>query len=100
MSPVQPAAPALPVDPSGWDEAVANTDGPQLVIGGPGTGKTEFLVRRATHLLTVGQVRPEAIKLFTTKLLTCTVTCEEILFLSDSVEEFIRCILGYCDTTA
>jgi superfamily I DNA/RNA helicase len=39
------------VDPADWEVAVGHTDGPQIVVGGPGTGKTEFLVRRAVHLL-------------------------------------------------
>ena len=40
--------------PGDWPEYVSRTDGPQLVVAGPGTGKTEFLVRRAAHLLTQG----------------------------------------------
>lgn len=39
------------VDPDDWPEAVAPASVPQLVVGGPGTGKTEFLVRRAAHLI-------------------------------------------------
>jgi superfamily I DNA/RNA helicase/RecB family exonuclease len=39
------------VDPGEWDAAVGDADGPQLVVGGPGSGKTEFLVRRAHHLI-------------------------------------------------
>ncbi|MCP3995071.1 MAG: ATP-dependent helicase [bacterium] len=49
------------VDPEGWSEAIASIDGPQLVVGGPGTGKTEFLVRRAAHLLTNVGVSPDRI---------------------------------------
>jgi len=48
------------VDPDGWDAALASTEGPQIVVGGPGTGKTEFLVRRTAHLLGVG-VPPDRI---------------------------------------
>jgi superfamily I DNA/RNA helicase/RecB family exonuclease len=44
----------LHIDPSGWDEAVADADGPQLVVAGPGAGKTEFLARRARHLIARG----------------------------------------------
>ena len=40
--------------PADWAEAVAATDGPQLVLAGPGTGKTEFLARRVAHLLDSG----------------------------------------------
>ena len=32
------------VEPDGWPQAIADTEGPQLVVAGPGTGKTEFLV--------------------------------------------------------
>ena len=39
------------ISPDDWPSAIADCDGPQLVVGGPGTGKTEFLVRRALHLI-------------------------------------------------
>src|SRR3989304_10245051 len=48
--------------PDQWDAAVADTDGPQLVVAGPGAGKTEFLVRRARYLIGSG-VPPERILL-------------------------------------
>jgi superfamily I DNA/RNA helicase/RecB family exonuclease len=48
------------ITPADWDRAVADADGPQLVVGGPGTGKTEFLVRRAVHLADSGTA-PERI---------------------------------------
>lgn len=40
--------------PDDWEEAIADTAGLQLVLAGPGTGKTEFLARRAAHLLQTG----------------------------------------------
>lgn len=43
--------PELRIRPSDWPAAIASTDGPQIVVGGPGTGKTEFLVRRVLHLV-------------------------------------------------
>lgn len=46
-------------DPGQWDAALATAEGPQLVVGGPGSGKTEFLVRRALHLITEGDIPPE-----------------------------------------
>ncbi len=49
------------IDPDEWPEAIANCDGPQIVVGGPGTGKTEFLVRRCIHLLTDEAVPAEQI---------------------------------------
>ncbi len=42
------------VDPADWPDRVQPADRPQLVVGGPGTGKTEFLVRRATRLIEQG----------------------------------------------
>lgn len=39
------------IDPDDWADAVADVGEAQLVVGGPGTGKSEFLVRRALHLL-------------------------------------------------
>lgn len=38
------------IDPEDWPGAIAAADGPQIVVGGPGTGKTEFLVQRLLHL--------------------------------------------------
>jgi superfamily I DNA/RNA helicase/RecB family exonuclease len=49
------------IDPAGWPAAIADTHGPQLVVGGPGTGKTEFLVRRATYLLAEAGTPPDAV---------------------------------------
>ncbi|MDH3262050.1 MAG: ATP-dependent helicase [Acidimicrobiia bacterium] len=51
------------IDPKEWEFAVARADGPQLVVGGPGTGKTEFLVRRALWLLEDADIPPEKILL-------------------------------------
>lgn len=43
------------IRPAEWPEYISRTDGPQLVVAGPGTGKTEFLVRRSAHLLAEGR---------------------------------------------
>jgi len=40
---------------------LAATDGPQLIVGGPGSGKTEFLVRRAGLLIADLGINPEAV---------------------------------------
>ncbi|MCY4368133.1 MAG: ATP-dependent DNA helicase [bacterium] len=45
-----PSFPEQRVAPTGWADAIADTDGPQLVVAGPGAGKTEFLVRRIASL--------------------------------------------------
>ena len=47
--------------PEDWPDALAETEGRQIVVAGPGTGKTEFLVRRVAHLLESGTTRPEGI---------------------------------------
>jgi superfamily I DNA/RNA helicase/RecB family exonuclease len=53
------------VDPDSWPQAIADSDGPQLVVAGPGTGKTEFLVARAVHLVESGKAKPSQILLLT-----------------------------------
>lgn len=53
------------VEPDGWPEAIADSDGPQLVVAGPGTGKTEFLVGRAAHLVESGKAKPAQILVLT-----------------------------------
>lgn len=42
------------ISPGDWPGLVARVEGTQLVIGGPGTGKTELLARRAAHLINSG----------------------------------------------
>ena len=39
------------IDPDDWPRAISEVDGPQIVVAGPGTGKTEFLVRRVVELI-------------------------------------------------
>ena len=51
------------VEPDDWDMAIAAAGGPQLIVAGPGTGKTEFLVRRAAHLIETTAVRPSELLL-------------------------------------
>lgn len=49
------------VSPDDWPEVVTETEGFQLVVAGPGTGKTEFLVRRVDHIVTAGLARRDEI---------------------------------------
>lgn len=46
-------------------EAIKNTDGPLLIIAGPGTGKTFTLVQRAIYLIQEKGVAPESIMIAT-----------------------------------
>ncbi len=42
------------VTPDDWASALADTDGLQLILAGPGAGKTEFLAQRARRLVEEG----------------------------------------------
>lgn len=49
------------IGPEDWPGAIEAVSGPQIVVGGPGTGKTEFLVRRAVHLAASGAAPTERV---------------------------------------
>ncbi|MEX2251893.1 MAG: ATP-dependent DNA helicase [Acidimicrobiia bacterium] len=53
------------VDPGAWDPVVADPDGAQLIVAGPGTGKTDFLVQRVAHIVNTGRARRDQISLLT-----------------------------------
>ncbi len=59
-------------------EAATHTDGPLLIIAGPGSGKTHTLVRRTLHIIEQELARPEEIVL-------CTFTEKAALELRDRV---------------
>ncbi|HEX6947005.1 MAG TPA: ATP-dependent DNA helicase [Acidimicrobiia bacterium] len=44
-----------------WPAAIEETEGRQLVVAGPGTGKTEFLARRVAHLVQSEKARRDEI---------------------------------------
>ena len=46
-------------------QAILATEGPVLIIAGPGTGKTFTLVKRAVYLITEKEVKPENIMIAT-----------------------------------
>ena len=41
--------------PDDWPDALDATDGRQMVVAGPGTGKTEFLIRRVARIIETGR---------------------------------------------
>lgn len=49
------------IGPEDWPEALADIDGRQIVVAGPGAGKTEFLVRRVARILGSGAARPREV---------------------------------------
>jgi len=53
------------IGPDDFAVAVADVTGPQLVVAGPGTGKTEFLVKRAIELVRGGHATPHEIAVLT-----------------------------------
>lgn len=48
-----------------WQPFLERTDGHQLIVAGPGSGKTEFLIRRVAHLIQSGKARREEIAVLT-----------------------------------
>jgi DNA helicase II / ATP-dependent DNA helicase PcrA len=52
--------PATATGASERERAVAHANGPLLILGAPGTGKTELLARRFAHLV-AGGTRPESV---------------------------------------
>jgi DNA helicase-2/ATP-dependent DNA helicase PcrA len=54
---------------SARERAVAHGDGPLLIAGAPGTGKTELLARRLGHLVAAG-TRPESVLMIASRQAT------------------------------
>ncbi len=53
------------LEPDQWGEELTQPDGYQLVVAGPGTGKTEFLVRRVVSIVESGQATRDQILVLT-----------------------------------
>lgn len=53
------------IAPDEWQPALEDSEGPQLVVAGPGTGKTRFLVQRVGHLIESGKATAEQILVLT-----------------------------------
>ena len=64
-------------------EAITSVDGPQLLIAGPGSGKTEVLVLRTLYLLLTKKVDPG-------RILVCTYTEKAAASLQDRIRRAIR----------
>jgi len=59
MTPPTATSPEWRVAPDDWPAAIASIPAAQIVVGGPGTGKTEFLVRRVLHLIEDRNIDPD-----------------------------------------
>jgi hypothetical protein len=64
-SPYRHPVHTIRLEPEDWPKALDQVHGPQLVVAGPGTGKTEFLVRRAIRLIDAGHASPGQIVVLT-----------------------------------
>ncbi len=53
------------LEPGEWEPVLAETDGLQILVAGPGTGKTDFLVRRVCHLIESGKARRDQVAFLT-----------------------------------
>lgn len=62
-------SPATETAASERERAVAHGDGPLLILGAPGTGKTELLARRLAHLVATG-TRPEGVLMIASRQAT------------------------------
>ncbi len=63
---IQPVAVTeIRIDPEGWGPVLADIDGSQIVVAGPGTGKTEFLVQRVASIIGSGRARRDQVAVLT-----------------------------------
>jgi len=68
---------------SAQEEAISHIDGPQLIIAGPGSGKTFVLVLRALNILLQGKCEPK-------ELILCTFTEKAAFELRDRISQASR----------
>ncbi len=62
---MQPADRETRIDPTEWGSHRALAGVPQIVVGGPGTGKTQFLCDRISHAIDSGAVNPDEVLVLT-----------------------------------
>jgi len=74
------------------EKAIKNVEGPQLIIAGPGSGKTQVLVLRCLYLMLVKNVPPS-------KILICTYTEKAAASLQDRIRRAIRDLKVEVDLT-
>lgn len=65
-------------------QAVEHGEGPLLIHGGPGTGKTLVVTHRISHLITVREISPRSILAVTFSLKAATDIKEQVRFLLSS----------------
>lgn len=65
------------------EEAISNTEGPQLIIAGPGSGKTFVLVLRALNILLQDKCKPK-------EMILCTFTEKAAFELRDRIWQASR----------
>jgi len=53
------------IDPDDWESVISDHLGPQLIVAGPGTGKTEFLVSRIADVINSGVARRDGVAVLT-----------------------------------
>jgi DNA helicase II / ATP-dependent DNA helicase PcrA len=73
--------PTLAGAASGRQRALAHSEGPLLIVGAPGTGKTELLAQRLAHLVREG-TRPESVLMIASRQATAArlrERCEALL---------------------
>jgi superfamily I DNA/RNA helicase/RecB family exonuclease len=47
--------------PDDWPAAIDDSEGRQIIVAGPGTGKTEFLIRRVARIVASDRARPSEV---------------------------------------
>ena len=78
--------------PKDWKSAVESAEGPRIVVGGPGTGKSEFLVRRTLHLLNSLEIPP-------TEILVLSFGRRGVADLRDRIRSKVPRTIGALDIT-
>jgi superfamily I DNA/RNA helicase/CRISPR/Cas system-associated exonuclease Cas4 (RecB family) len=65
LTPMHPADRETRINPTDWESHRALAGVPQIVVGGPGTGKTQFLCDRISHAIDSGTVSPDEVLVLT-----------------------------------